>query len=48
MNALTNLWNNYTHEFSTVQKVIIAVVLTMIVLIALFAIYLVIMEIANQ
>jgi cell division protein FtsL len=48
MNALTNLWNNYTLEFSTVQKVIIAIVLAMIFIIALFAIYLVIMEIANN
>lgn len=47
MSALTNLWNNYTLEFSTAQKVIIAIVLAMIFIIALFAIYLVIMEIAN-
>ncbi len=47
MNALTNIWNNYTVEFSTVQKVIIAVALSVILLIALFAIVLVIMEIAQ-
>ena len=45
MSALTNIWNNYTVEFSTTQKVIIAIVLSMIFLIALFAIVLVIMEI---
>lgn len=44
MNALTNIWNNYTVEFSTTQKIIIAVVLGMIFIIALFAIVLVIME----
>lgn len=44
MNALTNLWNNYTLEFSTAQKVIVAIVLGAIVIIALTAIVLVIME----
>lgn len=44
MSALTNIWNNYTVEFSTAQKVIIAIVLGLIVMIALFAIVLVIME----
>lgn len=44
MNALTNIWNNYTVEFSTAQKVIIAIVLGMIFLIALLAIVLVILE----
>lgn len=47
MNALSNIWNNYTVEFSTTQKVIIAIVLGMIFLIALFAIVLVIMEFAG-
>lgn len=47
MSALTNIWKNYTVEFSTTQKVIIAIVLGMIFLIALMAIVLVIMEIAN-
>lgn len=44
MSALTNLWNNYTLEFSTTQKVIIAIVLGMIFIIALLAILLVILE----
>jgi len=44
MSALTNLWNNYTMEFSTAQKVIVAIVLGAIVLIALTAIVLVILE----
>ncbi|MHA6280283.1 hypothetical protein ACXYMT_08885 [Salinimicrobium sp. CAU 1759] len=47
MSVLTNIWNNYTVEFSTAQKVIIAIVLGMIFLIALLAIVLVIMEIAK-
>lgn len=47
MSALTNIWNNYTVEFSTAQKVIIAIVLGMIFIIALMAIVLVIMEIAK-
>ncbi|WP_156879151.1 hypothetical protein [Salinimicrobium xinjiangense] len=44
MNALTNIWNNYTVEFSTTQKVIVAIVLGMIFLIAILAIVLVILE----
>lgn len=47
MSALTNLWNNYTMEFSTVQKVIVGIVLGAIVLIALTAIVLVILEFAK-
>ncbi|WP_324719315.1 hypothetical protein [Salinimicrobium sp. HB62] len=47
MSVLTNIWNNYTVEFSTAQKVIIAIVLGMIFLIAILAIVLVIMEIAK-
>lgn len=47
MSALTNLWNNYTMEFSTAQKVIVAIVLGAIILIALTAIVLVIMEFAK-
>lgn len=47
MSALTNIWNNYTVEFSTAQKVIIAIVLGMIFIIAMLAIVLVIMEIAK-
>ena len=47
MNALTNIWNNYTVEFSTTQKVIVAIVLGIIFLIALLAIVLVILEFAK-
>ncbi|UZH54663.1 hypothetical protein JRG66_11870 [Salinimicrobium tongyeongense] len=47
MSTLTNIWNNYTVEFSTTQKVIIAIVLGMIFLIAIFAIVLVILEIVG-
>lgn len=48
MSTLSNIWKNYTHEFSTVQKVIIAVVLGFIVFVAAMAIVLIIMEIANS
>lgn len=44
MNALTNIWNNYTQEFSTAQKVIVGIVLAMIVLIAFMAIVLIFLE----
>lgn len=44
MNGLTSLWNSYTTEFSTVQKIIIAVVLGFIVFVALMAIVLLILE----
>lgn len=47
MSALTNIWNNYTVEFSTTQKVIVAIVLGMIFIIALLAIVLVILEFAQ-
>lgn len=47
MSALTNIWNNYTVEFSTTQKVIVAIVLGMIAIIALLAIVLVILEFAQ-
>ena len=44
MSTLVNIWNNYTHEFSTIQKVIIALVLGVIILTALMAFVLIIME----
>ena len=44
MNALTNIWNNYTIDFSTIQKVIIAVVLGIIFITSIMAIVLVVME----
>ncbi|MFV8838920.1 hypothetical protein [Salinimicrobium soli] len=44
MSALTNIWKNYTHEFSTVQKVIIGIVLGVIFLTAIYAIVMVILE----
>ena len=47
MSVLTNIWNNYTVEFSTAQKVVIAIVLGLIFVIALLAIVLVIMEIVQ-
>lgn len=47
MSALTNIWKNYTVEFSTVQKVIVAIVLGIIFITALLAIVLVIMEFAK-
>ena len=47
MNALTSLWKNYTVEFSTVQKIIVAIVLGVIFVTALLAIVLVIMEFAK-
>ncbi|WP_424493811.1 hypothetical protein [Salinimicrobium sp. GXAS 041] len=45
MNALISLWSNYTAEFSTLQKVIIALVLTFIVCVAILAIVLLFLEI---
>lgn len=47
MDDLLNLWTNYTAEFSTVQKVIIALVLTFIVCAALLAVVLLFMEMAQ-
>ena len=47
MNAFTTLWKNYTVEFSTAQKVIVAIVLGVIFITALLAIVLVIMEFAK-
>ena len=47
MSAISKIWDNYTVEFSTAQKVIVAIVLAMIFIIALLAIVLVIMEFAN-
>lgn len=44
MSALTNMWNNYTVEFSTAQKIVVAIVLGMIFIIALLAIVLVFLE----
>lgn len=44
MSALTNLWNNYTTDFSVAQKVVIAVVLGIIFFTALMAIVLVVLE----
>ena len=44
MSALTNIWKNYTHEFSTVQKVIIGIVLGVIFLTTIYAIVMVILE----
>lgn len=45
MSALSNIWNSYTLEFSTLQKVIIAIVLGIIVCTALMAFVLVFLEI---
>lgn len=47
MNALTNIWSTYTAEFSTIQKVIIAIVLTFIVSVAFLAIVLLFLEITG-
>ncbi len=47
MNALLNLWSNYTAEFSTIQKVIIALVLTFIVCVAMLAIVLLFLELTQ-
>lgn len=46
MSALTNLWNNYTVDFSMAQKIIVGIVLGAIIIIALTAIVLIIMEFA--
>lgn len=47
MNALTNIWSTYTAEFSTIQKVIIAIVLTFIVSVAFLAVVLLFLEITG-
>lgn len=47
MNALVDMWSAYTEEFSTVQKVVIAVVLAFILCIAVLAIVLLIMELTQ-
>lgn len=44
MNAFNSIWKNYTTEFSTVQKIVIAVVLGFILFVALMAVFLLIME----
>lgn len=44
MSTLSNIWNNYTLEFSTIQKIIIAIVLGVIILVALAAFVLIILE----
>ena len=47
MNALTNIWKNYTLEFSPIQKAIIAVVLAVIFLTAISALVLVALELTK-
>ena len=47
MKALTNIWNNYTLEFSTAQKVVIGIILGIIFLTALLAFILVILELVK-
>lgn len=47
MSALTNIWNNYTVDFSKAQKVIVGIVLGFILVIAIMAIVLVIMELTK-
>lgn len=44
MNTLNNIWENYTYEFSTSQKVIIGAVLSFILLVALLGIILLVAE----
>lgn len=48
MQALLNLWNEYTFEFSPVQKLIVGIVLGFIVTAALFAVVLLIMDLVNS
>ena len=45
MKTLNNIWNNYTYEFSPVQKATVAVVLGLIFLIAIMAVVMLTMEV---
>lgn len=45
MKTLNNIWDNYTYEFSPVQKAVVAVVLGLIFLIAMMAVVMLTMEV---
>ena len=45
MKTLNNIWDNYTYEFSPVQKAIVAVVLGLIFMIAILAVVMLAMEV---
>lgn len=44
MNTLNNIWENYTFEFSTSQKVVIGAVLSFIFLVALLGVIFLIID----
>ena len=45
MKTLNNIWDNYTYEFSPVQKATVAVVLGLIFMIAILAVVMLAMEV---
>jgi len=45
MKTLNNIWDNYTYEFSPVQKAAVAVVLGLIFLIAMLAVVMLTLEV---
>ena len=45
MKTLNNIWDNYTYEFSPVQRAIVAVVLGLIFFIAIMAVILLALEV---
>ena len=45
MKTLNNIWDNYTYEFSPIQKATVAVVLGLILMIAVLAVVMLAMEV---
>ena len=48
MKTLNNIWDNYTYEFTPVQKATVAVVLGLIFMIAILAVVMLALEMANS
>ena len=47
MEALTHIWEEFTQEFSQAQKIIVGIVLAFIVVVALSAVVLLILDVLN-
>jgi len=47
MKTLNNIWDNYTYEFSPVQKATVAVVLGLIFAIAILAVVMLALEVVK-
>jgi len=45
MKTLNNIWDNYTYEFSPIQKATVAVVLGLILMIAVLAVVMLALEV---